>query len=170
MKLHLPMTLFGSSPRMSFHPHAATAARQPGQGRKAITLTWTLNGTPDSSPGTGTPFTRMRIPSYSEPWRDRHLLKPLISSTVTPAGLTFNSDTSYTLKGTGAMAGRRNPQQIRDFHPCALKHPTPTSPAPSIWMEAFWSWAPMACWEQEKSSGEEVRSNTEKASTDISTT
>lgn len=105
MKLHLPMTLLAALLACLSTPHAATAAELTWTGAEGNNV-WTLNGTPDSSPWNGNAVYTDEDTVIFGTLEGQTLVEALISSTVTPAGLTFNSDTtSYTLKGTGAMAG-----------------------------------------------------------------
>ncbi|MEI3558038.1 MAG: autotransporter domain-containing protein [Akkermansia muciniphila] len=105
MKLHLPMTLLAALlASFSFSP-SATAAELTWAGTTGNNV-WTLNGTPDDSPWADNAVYTDTDTVIFGTVDGQDLLEVIISGTVTPAGLTFNSDTtSYVLKGDGALGG-----------------------------------------------------------------
>ena len=105
MKLHLPMTLLAALLASLSLPPSATAAELAWAGTAGNNV-WTLNGTPDDSPWADNAVYTDADTVIFGTIDGQDLVEVLLSGTVTPAGLTFNSDTTnYTLKGDGALAG-----------------------------------------------------------------
>lgn len=105
MKLHLPVTLLAALLASFSLSNSVMAAELTWAGTGDNNV-WTLNGAPDDSPWTGNAVYSDADTVIFGAVDGNALVEVLISGTVTPAGLTFNSDTTnYTLKGNGALAG-----------------------------------------------------------------
>lgn len=105
MKLHLPMTLLAALLACLSSTHSATAAELTWAGTTSNNI-WTLNGSPADSPWVDQAVYTDADTVIFGTVEGQDLLDVIISGTVTPAGLTFNSDvTSYVLKGDGILAG-----------------------------------------------------------------
>ena len=105
MKLHLPMTLLAALLACLSSTHSATAAELTWAGTTGNNI-WTLNGAPADSPWADQAVYTDADTVIFGTVEEQDLLDVIISGTVTPAGLTFNSDvTSYVLKGDGILAG-----------------------------------------------------------------
>ena len=105
MKLHLPMTLLAALLASFSLTPSATAAELAWAGTAGNNV-WSLNGTPDDSPWADNAVYTDADTVIFGTIDGQDLVEVILSGTVTPAGLTFNSDTTnYTLKGDGALAG-----------------------------------------------------------------
>ena len=105
MKLHLPMTLLAALLASFSLTPSAMGAELTWAGTAGNNV-WTLDGTPDDSPWADNAVYTDADTVIFGTVDGQDLMEVLISGTVTPAGLTFNSDTTnYTLKGDGALAG-----------------------------------------------------------------
>ena len=105
MKLHLPMALLTALLASLSLPHSAAAAELIWGGTEDNNV-WTLDGTAENSPWADNAVYTDADTVIFGTVDGKDLLEVIISGTVSPAGLTFNSDTtSYVLKGDGALAG-----------------------------------------------------------------